>query len=108
MTPGVHDRYTLPGSGGVLRNQLGLRSAVELDEALNDHATLEWAGLLQEPTPARLDFAYLSYIHRRLFGRVLGDETVGYWAGEVRSNAAPMGAGAPASYMRTKRLFGKV
>lgn len=92
MTSGIDDRYTIPGSGGVLRNQLGLRTAAELDEALNDHATLEWVGLLQESAPVHFDFAYLANIHRRLFGRVLGDDVVGHWSGQVRSNAAPMGA----------------
>lgn len=86
------DRYTYPGSGGVLRNQLGLRTHAELDDAMNDYASLEWAALVKEPIPRELTFDYLREIHRRLLGDVVGDDHVGHWAGQVRSNAAPMGA----------------
>ena len=74
---GVDDRYTIPGSGGVLRNKLGITDAHELDEAMNDFASLEWAVLLQQPIPDTLDFTYLAQIHRRMFHDVLGDDEVG-------------------------------
>jgi cell filamentation protein len=89
---GVDDRYTYPGSGGVLRNQLGITSHELLDEAMNDFATLEWAVMSLEPMPKVFDFSYLSQIHRRLLGDVVGDEVVGHWAGQVRNGAAPLGA----------------
>ncbi|HKU10789.1 MAG TPA: hypothetical protein VJQ61_06120 [Sinomonas sp.] len=34
------DKYTYPGSGGVLVNHPGIRDARLLDEALNDYATV--------------------------------------------------------------------
>lgn len=64
------DHYTYPGSGGVLVNLLGLRSSADLDEALNDFATIEWAALRREPLPNRFDFAQLQDVHRRLFAAV--------------------------------------
>ena len=84
---GVDDRYTIPGSGGVLRNQLGLETHEQLDEAMNDYAALEWAGSSMEPVPQKFDFDYLASIHHRLLGDV-----VGLWAGRIRHNAVPMGA----------------
>lgn len=90
--PAVDDRYTIPDSGGVLRNQLGLKSHEQLDEAMNDYATLEWAAMSLEPMPQKFDFAYLASIHHKLLGDVVGDDAVGHWAGRIRHNAAPMGA----------------
>lgn len=90
--PGADDRYTYPGSGGVLRNQFGLATEAEVDEAMNDFATFNWAALLREPLPAKFDLAYLRHIHRTLLGQVVGDSQVGLWAGELRLNAAPMAA----------------
>ena len=90
--PGVDDRYTIPDSGGVLRNQLGLKTHERLDEAMNDYASVEWAGLSMEPPPREFDFPYLASIHRRLLGDVVGDDVVGHWTGRIRQNAAPMGA----------------
>ncbi len=92
MSEGVDDRYTYPGSGGVLRNQFGTTDPALLDEAMNEYASLEWAILIREPIPEVPDFSYLSRIHERLLGRVVGDDVVGLWAGQVRHNAAPMGA----------------
>lgn len=90
--PGVDDRYTIPDSGGVLRNQLGQKTHERLDDAMNDYASLEWAGLSMEPMPQEFDFTYLASIHHRLLGDVVGDDVVGHWAGQIRHNAAPMGA----------------
>lgn len=90
--PAVDDRYTIPDSGGVLRNQFGLETHEQLDEAMNDYASLEWAALSMEPMPEEFDFAFLASIHHRLLGGVVGDDVVGHWAGRIRQNAAPMGA----------------
>ncbi len=35
----VDDKYTYPGSGGVLINAAGIRDHAELDEAMNDVAS---------------------------------------------------------------------
>ena len=43
------DKYTYPGSGGVLVNRLDIRNASRLDEALNDYASVAWAALRREP-----------------------------------------------------------
>lgn len=82
------DKYTYPGSGGVLVNKLGIRDASRLDEALNDYASVAWAALRREPIPEPPDFQYLRDIHRRLFARVLP------WAGQLRDvDAQATGAG---------------
>ena len=73
------DKYTYPGSGGVLVNRLDIRNASRLDEALNDYASVAWAALRREPIPEPPDFEYLRDIHRRLFARVLP------WAGQLRT-----------------------
>jgi cell filamentation protein len=79
------DKYTYPGSGGVLVNRLGIRDPVRLDEALNDYASQRWAAIRGEAVPEVLDFGYLRSIHRRLFEPLLG------WAGEVRDVDAQAG-----------------
>ncbi|MCL2468210.1 MAG: Fic family protein [Micrococcales bacterium] len=72
------DRYTIPGSDGVLKNRLDLTTHEQLDEALNDFASVGWAQLVVEPIPDRLDLAYLQSIHKRFFSPVLE------WAGQLR------------------------
>ncbi|MCL2423209.1 MAG: Fic family protein [Micrococcales bacterium] len=72
------DRYTIPGSGGVLHNKLGLFRAEDVDAALNTAATTRWHIMLKEPIPDRLDLAYLQSIHERFFSPVL------QWAGQLR------------------------
>jgi len=85
----LDDKYTYPGSGGVLVNLLGTRDSQRLDQALNDHASLAWAEI-QAERPAGLDFDYLSSIHRRMFGAVLA------WAGQIRDvDAQAVGANIP-------------
>jgi len=81
------DRYTIPGSGGVLRNKLGLTRHEDVDAALNTAATTRWHLMLQEPIPDRLDVAYLQSIHRRFFSPVLE------WAGQLRQAGDEVGAG---------------
>ena len=73
----LDDKYTYPGSGGVLVNRLGIRDSTRLDQALNDYASLAWAEI-QAERPTDLDFEYLSSVHRRMFGPVLA------WAGQIR------------------------
>jgi len=72
------DKYTYPGSSGVLRNLLDITDAEALDVATNAYVSIEWAALLREVIPDELDFTYLQFVHRRLFGKVFP------WAGEVR------------------------
>lgn len=48
------DRYTISGSGGVLRNKLGLITQAGVDRAMNISASAEWAILQLEPIPDRL------------------------------------------------------
>lgn len=81
------DRYTIPGSGGVLKNKLGLTTALDVDEAMNESATRRWALLIREQIPDRLDLGYLTSIHRRLLSPVLS------WAGEMRRFGDEVGAG---------------
>ncbi|WP_083566020.1 Fic/DOC family protein [Actinomyces glycerinitolerans] len=81
------DRYTIPGSGGVLRNKLGLITQAGVDRAMNISASAEWAILQLEPIPDRLDLDYLRSIHRRFMSPVLD------WAGELRKVGDEVGAG---------------
>lgn len=88
----VDDKYTYPGSGGVLVNHLGIRDAALLDRALNDHASIEWAQLGREPLPERFDVAELQRIHLRLFHAVYP------FAGQLRDvDAQATGTGIPYS-----------
>lgn len=73
------DRYTIPASGGVLKNNLGLATVEAVDRAMNRAASTEWAILIHEPMPDRLDLDYLCAIHRRLLSPVLE------WAGQLRA-----------------------
>lgn len=88
----VDDKYTYPGSGGVLVNHLCIRDAARLDQALNDYASIEWAQLRREPLPERFDVAQLQEIHRRLFHDVYP------FAGQLRDvDAQAQGTGIPYS-----------
>lgn len=49
------DRYTIPGSGGVLRNKLGHTTQTGVDGAMNRAATTQWAIVQTEPIPDQLD-----------------------------------------------------
>lgn len=71
------DKYTYPGSNGVLKNLLGIRDRHRLDEAMNDYASAAWAALIQD-LPESPDFDYLCHIHRTMFEDLLP------WAGELR------------------------
>lgn len=71
------DKYTYPGSGGVLRNTQEVRTRQEVDILLNRYATIGWFAIQQQP-PADLGFGHLQHIHRTLFSSVLD------WAGEIR------------------------
>jgi cell filamentation protein len=86
------DKYTYPGSGGVLRNRLNIRDRAELEGAINDYASVAWAALALEE-PDMFDFDYLMSVHRRLFGRVLA------WAGQIR-DVDVMAAGTSITYCR--------
>ena len=81
------DRYTLPGSGGVLRNKLGHTTQADVDRAMNRAATTEWAIMQTEPIPDRLDLGYLRSIHERFLSPVID------WAGELRKAGDEVGAG---------------
>lgn len=71
------DKYTYPGSGGVLRNLLGIEDADALDAAVNDLVTVAWAGMSRD-LPADFDLTFLRAIHAELFGELFA------WAGEFR------------------------
>lgn len=64
----VDDKYTYPGSGGVLINAAGYRTHGELDEAMNDVASITMAEVRSEPVPDRPGYDYLQSIHERMFG----------------------------------------
>jgi cell filamentation protein len=61
------DKYTYPGSGGVLVNVRGLHNSSELDAAVNAWASVALVDLAGEPMPARPNFEYLRRIHERIF-----------------------------------------
>jgi cell filamentation protein len=73
----IDDKYTYPGSGGVLINRLGLRRQHEVDHALNRFASVAIQELWRE-SPVIPDFAYLRHVHQVMFGDMLA------WAGQVR------------------------
>ncbi|MCY1692893.1 Fic/DOC family protein [Curtobacterium sp. SL109] len=64
----VDDKYTYPGSGGVLVNAAGIRDQRQLDEAMNDVASITMAEVRAEPVPDRPGYGYLQSIHERMFG----------------------------------------
>lgn len=78
------DKYTYPGSGGVLINKLGLTDGAELDLVMNDFASTGWATLRLE-TPVVFDFPYLQHVHREMFDPLFT------WAGEPRDVDAGAG-----------------
>jgi len=86
----LDDKYTYPGSGGVLRNNLNIRDPYQLDDALNDFASATWAAMTLEGSPLVFDFSYLQRIHHRLFHQVLP------FAGQVRDvDVQAIGTGVP-------------
>lgn len=74
----IHDKYTYPGTEGVLVNHLGIRDADLLDTAINELASIRWAGLLRQTPPQEFTFETLRAIHERLFREILP------FAGELR------------------------
>lgn len=64
------DKYTYPGSGGVLVNAYSIRDATALDALINDFVSLRLADIdgVAGPTP---DFASLQRIHRAMFADVV-------------------------------------
>lgn len=105
----VDDKYTYPGSGGVLVNAAGIRDQRQLDEAMNDVASITMAEVRAERVPDRPDYAYLRGIHERMFG-----DLVPGIAGKVRDvDVQATGTGIP--YCRPEyidanlsTLFGKL
>lgn len=79
------DPYTDPLTG-VLRNQLGLPTAVELQAAEREitHAALIF--LKESPVPPSYDLRHLCAIHRRIFGDIYE------WAGQLRTVAIAKGS----------------
>jgi len=65
------DKYTYPGSGGVLINAKGIRDQGRLDQAMNDYASAAMAQLSTEPVPDRPGADYLRGIHERMFERLV-------------------------------------
>lgn len=88
----VDDKYTYPGSGGVLVNHYNIRDAEQLDKALNAVASVRWAAISREPLPERFDVAQLQATHRRLFDDIYP------FAGQFRDvDAQAVGTGIPYS-----------
>jgi cell filamentation protein len=71
------DKYTYPGSGGVLINKLGLTDGQRLDSAMNAFASLAWVDLRIWRTE-RFDLPYLKRIHSEMFAPLF------LWAGSER------------------------
>ncbi|MFV0428252.1 MAG: Fic/DOC family protein [Arachnia sp.] len=65
------DKYTYPGSGGVLVNSKGIQEAARLDAAMNDYASAAMAELRVEPVPTQPGYEYLRHIHTRMFERIV-------------------------------------
>ncbi len=105
----VDDKYTYPGSGGVLINAAGIHDRDTLDAAMNDVSSIALAKIRDEPIPARPDFEYLRSIHVRMFGDLLPNI-----AGKIRDvDVQATGTGIP--YCRPdyidanlSTLFGKL
>lgn len=105
----VDDKYTYPGSGGVLINAAGIQDRDTLDAAMNDVSSIALAKIREEPVPARPDFEYLRSIHVRMFGDLLPNI-----AGKIRDvDVQATGTGIP--YCRPEyidanlsALFGKL
>ena len=86
----VDDKYTYPGSGGVLVNKYDIRDGARLDELLNDFASVNWAEMRLEPAPERFTVDYLQTIHRRMFDEVFP------FTGQLRDvDAQATGVGIP-------------
>ncbi|AWG01499.1 Fic/DOC family protein [Clavibacter michiganensis] len=68
---GVDDKYTYPGSGGVLINAAGITEHAVLDDAMNYVSSVALAEIRTESIPARPDLEYLRGIHVRMFGDLL-------------------------------------
>lgn len=68
----------IPGSGGVLRNKLGITTHETLDVAMRRHVAISWSELKLKPIPQRPDLEYLRYIHWHFFSELFE------WAGELR------------------------
>lgn len=105
----VDDKYTYPGSGGVLVNTAGYRTHAQLDAAMNDVASITMAEVRAERVPDRPDYEYLRGIHERMFG-----DLVPGIAGQIRdTDVQATGTGIP--YCRPEyidanltTLFGKL
>ncbi len=93
----LDDKYTYPGSGGVLVNRFGIRDADRLDQALNDYATVGWVHLRRQAPPEPPGFDYLQTIHREMFGSLLD------WAGELRETDA-QATGTGIAYARPEYI----
>jgi len=72
------DRYTYPGSSGVLINRFNIRNSSILDEVVNREVSIGLAQIYRHP-PASMDWEGLKYIHQLLFSRVFT------WAGKLRT-----------------------
>lgn len=64
------DKYTYPGSGGVLVNRFDIRDASRLDHTMNEYASLAMSDIYTEAIPDRPGRDYLAEIHERMFSRI--------------------------------------
>lgn len=72
------DKYTYPGSGGVLRNARNICDENELDRATNAYATVAMTAIVDAGAPAAFDYSYLCGIHRLMLSHLYP------WAGTTR------------------------
>ncbi|WP_145229146.1 hypothetical protein [Rudaeicoccus suwonensis] len=74
----IDDKYTYPGSGGLLINTFNIKDPARLDQAMNDVASAGIGVLGGEELPDRFDFDYLAHVHQVLLGPVV------LWAGQIQ------------------------
>lgn len=66
----VDDKYTYPGSGGVIVNSFGIKDSAELDAVMNSYCSVALADLRRGFPSGPLDFECLRNIHCSMFSRI--------------------------------------
>lgn len=94
------DAYTYPGSGGVLRNKLGIHDRDELEQVENALVSAMWTAYGLQ-TPVAFGYDYLCWAHREMFGELYE------WAGVPRT-VPVTAAGAEVTYCQAGRIDAEV
>jgi cell filamentation protein len=84
--PGFRDKAYADPATGVLRNKLGLATAVGLEAAEREITHAALILLREAPVRRGYDLPHLREIHRRIFGDIYD------WAGQVRTVAIAKGS----------------